>query len=102
MAITGNTFLQPATIKILQAEQQLASGEQTGYGLGWRLDKLPLAGEPTAMAGHGTKEDFIGGTAYLMTFPERGITVAVTTNISFADTKSIALRLADAFAAARK
>ncbi|MDQ3489288.1 MAG: beta-lactamase family protein, partial [Acidobacteriota bacterium] len=32
MAITGNTFLQPATIKILQAEQQLASGEQTGYG----------------------------------------------------------------------
>ena len=33
-----------------------------------------------------------------MTFPERGLVVAVVTNISFADTKSIALRIAQAFA----
>ena len=32
-----------------------------------------------------------------MTFPERGI-VAVMSNISFADTKSIALNIAQAFA----
>ena len=54
------------------------------------------------MAGHGTKGDFIGGTAYLMTFPDRGIVVAVMTNISFADTKSIALKIAEAFADRRK
>jgi len=50
------------------------------------------------MASHGTKADFIGGTASLMTFPERGIVVAVTTNISFANTASIAQRIANVFA----
>lgn len=33
-----------------------------------------------------------------MTFPERGLVVAVMANISFADTKSIALHVAQAFA----
>jgi hypothetical protein len=50
------------------------------------------------MAGHGSKEDFIGATTYLMTFPERGLVVAVMANISFADTKSIALNVAQTFA----
>ena len=50
------------------------------------------------MAGHGSKEGFIGGTMYLMTFPERGLVVAVMANISFANTKSIALNIAQAFA----
>jgi hypothetical protein len=49
------------------------------------------------MVGHGTKPDFIGGTASLLTFPERGIVVAVASNTSFADTKSIALTIAQAF-----
>jgi serine beta-lactamase-like protein LACTB, mitochondrial len=90
-------LLQPATVQLLQTPQRLASGEETGYGLGWKLETVPLAGEPTRMAGHGTKSDFIGGTAYLMTFPERGIVVAVMTNISFADTKAIGLKIAEAF-----
>ena len=50
------------------------------------------------MAGHGSQEGFIGGTTYLMTFPERGLVVAVMSNISFADTKSVALKIAQAFA----
>jgi hypothetical protein len=50
------------------------------------------------MAGHGSKGEFIGGTTYLMTFPERGLAVAVMANMSFADTKSIALTIAQAFA----
>lgn len=33
-----------------------------------------------------------------MTFPERGIVVAVTSNTSFAGTRSIALKIAEAFA----
>jgi hypothetical protein len=49
------------------------------------------------MAGHGSKKEFIGGTTYLMTFPERGLVVAVMANISFADTKSIALNVAESF-----
>jgi len=90
--------LQPATLEMLQTPQRLTSGEQTDYGLGWTLETVPLAGDPTRMAGHGTKPDFIGGTTSLITFPERGIVVAVTSNTSFADTKSLALSIAQAFA----
>ena len=49
------------------------------------------------MAGHGSKADFSGATTYFMTFPERGLVVVVMANISFADTKSIALNIAQAF-----
>lgn len=97
MAFNSGNVVQPATVQLLQTEQQLKSGEKTGYGLGWRLETLTLGGEPARMAGHGTKGDFIGGTASLMTFPDRGIVVAAMTNTSFADTKAIALKVADAF-----
>jgi CubicO group peptidase (beta-lactamase class C family) len=90
--------LKPDTVQLLQTPHRLASGEETGYGLGWELETHPLAGQPTRMAGHGSTEGFIGGTTYFMTFPERGLIVAVMANMSFADTKSIALSVAQAFA----
>ena len=102
LAVGSGTVLQPATLETLQSAQRLNSGEDTGYGLGWKLETLDLAGTPSRMVGHGTKADFIGGTTYLMTFPDRGLVVAVATNISFADTKSIALGIAQAFAQAAK
>ena len=98
LSIQGGGLLKPGTVQQLQTPQGLASGEETGYGLGWELETHPLAGRPTRMAGHGSKGEFIGGTTYLMTFPERGLVVAVMANISFADTKSIALNVAQAFA----
>ena len=91
-------LLKPGTVQLLQTPQPLASGAETGYGLGWDLETLPLAGQPTRMAGRGSKEDFSGATTYFMTFPDRGLVVAVMANISFADTKSIALNIAQAFA----
>lgn len=94
----GGNLLKPDTAQLLQTPQRLASGEETGYGLGWELETLPLARQPTRMAGHGSKAEFIGGTTYLMTFPDRGLVVAVMANISSADTKSIALNVAQAFA----
>ena len=102
LAVGSGTVLQPATLETLQSAQRLNSGEDTGYGLGWKLETLDLVGTPSRMVGHGTKADFIGGTTYLMTFPDRGLVVAVATNISFADAKSIALGIAQAFAQAAK
>ncbi len=98
LAFMSGNVVQPSTIEVLQTPQALTSGEKTGYGLGWRLETVPLAGKPTPMASHGTKRDFIGGTASLLTFPERRMVVALTSNISFADTRSIALKIAEAFA----
>jgi CubicO group peptidase (beta-lactamase class C family) len=98
MGVLGGKLLQSGTIETLQTRQELASGEQTDYGLGWNLETISLNGQPTRMAGHGTKNDFIGTTAYLMTFPERGLVVAVATNTSFADARSVATNIAEAFA----
>lgn len=98
MAVSGGKLLQPATVKMLQTPQRLTSGAGTGYGLGWELATVPLAGEPTPMVGHDS-EFTIGGSASLAMFPDRGIVVAVTSNISFADTSSVAVKIAEAFAA---
>lgn len=99
MAIDAGTLLQPATVRLLQTPQRLSSGQETGDGLGWKLDAVTLAGERTRAAGRdGTS---LGGmVASLMTVRERGIVVAIASNISYADTSSVASTLADAFAAA--
>jgi hypothetical protein len=43
-------------------------------------------------------ESLGGMVTSLMTFPERGLVVAVTSNISYADTFALALKIAQAFA----
>ena len=97
MAINSGKLLQPATVQLLQTSQRLPSGEETGYGLGWDLETVALAGEQTRMAGH--DGELLGGTvASFMTFPEHGIVVAVTSNISYADTYAVGLKIAEAFA----
>ena len=101
MALSAGKLLDPATVKTLQSPQLLASGEETEYGLGWMLETVTLAGEPTRVAGHASRTP-LGGSTSFMTFPERGLAVAVTTNTSFAETRSIALRIAEAFAAQEK
>ncbi len=97
MAIDGGKLLQSATVQLLQTSKRLTSGEETGYGLGWDLETVALAGEQTRWVGHdGTS---MGGmVASLVTFPEGGIVVAVTSNISFADAESLAVTIAQAFA----
>jgi len=97
MAIDGGRLLQPATVQLLQTSLRLASGEETGYGLGWDLEDVTLAGQPARAVGH--DGDVLGGrVASLMTFRERGLVVSVISNISYADTSSVALKIAEAFA----
>jgi serine beta-lactamase-like protein LACTB, mitochondrial len=97
MAIHSGKLLQPATVELLQKSQRLASGEETGYGLGWDVETVVLAGEQTPVAGHNGSS--LGGmVASLTTFPEHGIVVSVTSNISYAGTFSLAVKIAQAFA----
>jgi serine beta-lactamase-like protein LACTB, mitochondrial len=101
MAMSAGTLLQPATVQVLQTSLRLASGEETGYGLGWDLESVSLAGTPARVVGH-DGESLGGMVASLMTFPEHGIVVAVTSNISYADTAALAARLGQAFAASAR
>ena len=97
MALESGKLLQPATVQLLQTSQRLTSGEETGYGLGWDLETVELASKQTRQVGHdGT---ILGGTvASLMTFPDHGLVVSVTSNTSYADTGSLAVKIAQAFA----
>ena len=97
MSINSGKLLRHDTVRVLQTSQRLTSGEETGYGLGWDLETVALAGEQARSAGHdGTS---LGGmVASLMTFPEHGMAVSVTSNISYADTPTLTLTIAQAFA----
>lgn len=96
MALSGGSLLQPATVALLQDAQRLSSGESTGYGLGWDIEDVTLAGAPTKLIGH--DGELLGGMASsLMMFPERGIIVALVSNMSYADTFSLGLSIAEAF-----
>jgi CubicO group peptidase (beta-lactamase class C family) len=96
LAVNGGKVLKPATAQLLQTSLRLPSGEETGYGLGWDLETVTLAGAQTRLAGH--DGNTLGGmVASLMTFPD-GLVVAVTSNISYADTYAVGLKMAEAFA----
>lgn len=95
--ITG-TFLHPFTVSMLQSRQQLATGEEIEYGLGWMLDTVELGGKRTQMTGHASRT-IEGASTSFLTFPERGLVVAVMSNISFADARSVALAVAQIFGA---
>jgi CubicO group peptidase (beta-lactamase class C family) len=94
-AMNSGKLLRPETVQLLQTSQRLTSGQETGYGLGWDLETVDLGGTPTRVIGYdGTLRD--GIVMSLLTLPG-GLTVVAASNISFADTPSIAVRIADAF-----
>jgi serine beta-lactamase-like protein LACTB, mitochondrial len=97
MAINRGKLLRPQTVRMLQTPQALASGQQTSYGLGWELKSVTLAGQQVQAAGH-NGHFWVEDVASLLTFPERGLAVAVMSNVSFAGTPSVAERIAQAFA----
>ena len=96
MAMNAGKLLRPDTLKMLQTSQRVASGKDTGYALGWDLESASIAGATASQLGH-NGEYLIGGSTSFITFPERGIVVAMTANISFAKMEPIAGKVAEAF-----
>jgi serine beta-lactamase-like protein LACTB len=102
MAINRGKLLRPQTVQMLQTPQRLtsgkSSGQQTSYGLGWDLKTVTLAGQQVQAAGH-NGHFWVYEVTSLLTFPERGLAVAVMSNVSFAGTPSVAERVAQTFVA---
>ncbi len=97
MAINGGNLLRPATVELLQAPLQLPSGAHTGYGLGWDLETMTLAGRQVRTVGH--DGELLGGIAgSLIAFPGEDLVVAVLSNTSYANTPALGLKIAEAFA----
>jgi CubicO group peptidase (beta-lactamase class C family) len=102
MAINRGKLLRPQTVQLLQTPQRLtsgkSSGQQTSHGLGWDLKTVTLAGQQVQAAGH-NGHFWVEEVASLLTFPGRGLAVAVMSNVSFAGTPSLAERVAQTFVA---
>ena len=97
----GSAMLKPGllkaeTIAVLQTPLRLESGASTGYALGWNVESVELAGAPARLVGHrGTP---IGGTISLMTFPDLGLVIAATSNVSYVKgVAPLGLKVAEAF-----
>ena len=105
MAINGGKLLRPDTVRIFQTPQRLtsgkSSGQETGYGLGWEVKTVTLAGQQVRAAGHNGRF-WTGTVASLLTFPERGMAVAVMSNTEFEDAPLVAERIAQVFSEASR
>lgn len=100
LAVSGGTLLKPDTVTRLQRPQHLLSGEETAYGLGWMLERFAIGDEPEPVAGHASRT-MLGSSTSFITFPERGIVVAVMSNTSDTTLRPIALSIAKRFSAGR-
>jgi CubicO group peptidase (beta-lactamase class C family) len=89
-------LLKAETIALLQTPQQLESGASTGYALGWSVESVRLGGKPVRLVGH--KGSSMGGTTSFLTFPDFGLAIAVTSNVSYAHgVAPLGLTIAEAF-----
>ena len=109
LAILSGRLLRSETLDMLRTPLELESGESTGYGLGWFVRSAPLGTRANTTAIFGHSGTSVGGFTSLMTLPEHGIVVGVTTNVSLAPDRvphrflaeslpSLSLRLAGIFA----
>ncbi len=69
-------YLKQETLDIWLTSQKLNDGTETGYGIGWRVGTL--AGKYKWFGHSGGS---IGGTSWLIVFPEEEVIVAVLSNI---------------------
>ncbi|MGH7490880.1 MAG: serine hydrolase domain-containing protein [bacterium] len=85
-------FLKKETLAMLLTSQKTNDGKRTEYGLGWILGKDDSG---RAWFGHGGGS--VGGTAYLIIYPEQKIVLAVLTNIGNANFRKLPEQLAQVF-----
>ncbi len=96
LAMHSGRLLRAETVELLWTPQRLASGQETGYGLGWALETASLAGRTVRLAradgallGH--------AVASLLIVRESGLAVAVAANSPNAGTAELAQEIAALF-----
>ena len=85
-------YLNEATLKLFTTTQQTTLGEITNYGIGWRSGT-----DEKGRYWYGHSGGSVGGTSWMVVYPEEEIVVVVLVNLSGADFDNIQLKIADAF-----
>ena len=70
-------FLKPETIQLLWTSQRTNAGDETGYGIGWRVS---VDDQGRRRVGHGGGS--VGGSSQLLVYPESKLIIAITANLS--------------------
>jgi serine beta-lactamase-like protein LACTB len=97
----GSAMLKPGllkadTIALLQTPLRLDSGAATDFALGWKVERVQLAGSAARMVAHRATPN--GSTVALLTFPDLGVVVAAASNISPAEgVDTTGRKIAEAF-----
>jgi CubicO group peptidase (beta-lactamase class C family) len=90
-------FLHTETLEAMMTPMRTSSGEETGYGIGWRLSQ-DERGHRTVGHGGGS----VGGTSSLLAYPEHSVVVAMQVNLTDARYGNLPSRLAWLFIEAKK
>jgi len=91
-ALTEDGFLNPETLEVLWTSQHLNDGSPTGYGIGWGVGTDYYGRRVVSHSGGS-----VGGTAFLMLFPDDGVVVATLANSSAPMRFSTAWAIAEPF-----
>ncbi|HTU36088.1 MAG TPA: serine hydrolase domain-containing protein [Candidatus Acidoferrum sp.] len=70
-------FLAESSLRLLFTSQKTISGQETDYGMGWFIQKSET-GQRIYQHSGGS----VGGTSQLIIYPDTGVVVALTTNLS--------------------
>ena len=101
LVLFGSAMLKPGVLKadsiaLLQTPLRLRSGASTDFALGWKVERVQLAGAPARMVAHRATPN--GSTVALLMFPDHGVVVAAASNISPADgVDATGRKIAEAF-----
>ena len=74
-AMLHGRLLQPSTIKLLWTSQKTLDGKETGYGIGWGVDRDAAGRERVSHSGGS-----VGGTAMLIIYPKEDLIIAMLVN----------------------
>jgi CubicO group peptidase (beta-lactamase class C family) len=89
-------LLKADTIALLQTPLGLESGASTDFALGWKVERVQLAGAAARMVAHRATPN--GSTVALLMFPDHGVVVAAASNIAPAEgVDPTARKIAEAF-----
>lgn len=85
-------YLQAESLALLTTSQVTNNGKKTNYGIGWRSGE-----DKKGRKWHGHSGGSVGGTSYLIIYPEEEIVVVTLVNLSSARLNNLPFRIAEQF-----
>lgn len=99
LAMDHGRLLDAATTAMLETPVRLPSGKSAGFALGWRVGQVPFGDGETLRLDH--PGFAVGAMTVLQRYPQQGVVVAVSTNVTFVELEPFAREVAEVFAAAQ-